>query len=296
MEAKNILKILILLMSFSLLLFKAYSQDDVKTEETTNYNPILKLSYLKNTDDIRVLKCTISARLKGKWIPIENADLAFYAGTDSLVALGKKTSDAEGIAIIEIDKEVSLPEDEYGDCTYTVEYEGTENSKAKSKEITIVDIQMEITLEEIDSVKTITVKAGKKGPEGEVVAVTGEDVNVYVKRLYSNLKVGEIYLDEDEGQGSLEYELIPGDSLGNIVLIARFDDHEEYGNVEKRQTINWGTPVSYAIIDTPREIWTNEAPLWMTITVLIFVFGVWYHLILVFVRMWKIKKIGKNLL
>ncbi len=295
MEAKNILKILILLTSLCLLLNKAYSQNDVKTKETTIYKPILKLSYLKNTDDIRVLKCTILVRVKGKWTPIENADLTFYAGTDSLVALGKKTSDADGIAIIEIDKGASLPEDEKGSCTYTVEYKGTENSKAKSKEITIVDIHMEMTLEEIDSVKTITVKAGKKGLEGEIVAVKEEDVNVYVKRLYSNLKVGEIYLDEDEGQGSLEYELIPGDSLGNIVLIARIDDHDEYGNVEKRQIINWGTPVSYAIIDTPHEIWTNVAPLWMTITVLIFVLGVWYHLILIFIRMWKIKKIGKNI-
>lgn len=294
MEVKNIYKILILLLSFSLLISNAYSQEDEEVTEETTYEPILKFSYLKNTEGNRILKCTILTRLEGKWTPIENAELTFSVSGDSIIELGTQKSDNLGVAVLEVDKSINIPTDENGATTYTVEYKGVENSEPNSEELTIVDVNLEMSLEEIDSVKTIIVKASKKGAEGEIVPVEDQDVNIYVKRLYSNLKVGQAYLEEGTGEGSLEYKLIPGDSLGNIIIIARIDEHEEFGNVEVRQTINWGTPVSYAIKDIKREIWTDEAPLWMTITVIIFVLGVWYHLILVFIRMWKIKKLEKN--
>lgn len=294
MNVKITYKILALLFILFAYCGYTYAQDDNEaTKEETTYEPILKLSYLKNTDGIKILKCTMLSRVEGKWTPIENATVVFSAGTDSLMTLGEKTTNNQGIAIMEIDKSINLPEDENGVCTYHVEYKGTENSEANSEELSIADVNLELNLEEIDSVKTISVKATKKGAEGEMEPLTEEDVNIYIKRLYSNLKVGTITLDE-EGLGSIEYELIPGDSIGNIKIIARIDDHEEYGNVEVSKVINWGTPVDYSIKPTVHEIWTSEAPIWMTVTVIIFVLGVWYHLVLIFIRMSKIKKLGKN--
>jgi hypothetical protein len=203
--------------------------------------------------------------------------LKFFAGTDSLIELGTEVSDETGTAILKIEDSIELPIDTSGACTYTVEYEGTENSRSRSSELTVVDIQMEMSLEEIDSVKTITVKAHKIRSDGENIPIADEDVMIYVKRLYSNLKIGEIYLEEGTGEGSLEFKEIPGDSIGNVEIIARFDDHEVYGYVEKRKIIAWGTPVSYEIKEATHEIWTDSAPTWMTVTMVIFLLGVWYH-------------------
>jgi hypothetical protein len=292
MKNKYISKILILIVSCFFLVVNLSAQDE---EEEINYKSVVKLSYLKNTDGQKILTAKISARVDRKWRIIENAELKFFAGTDSLIELGTVNSDATGTAVLKIDDSIQLPVDTSGACTYSVEYEGTENSRAKSSDLTVVDIQMEMSLEEIDSVKTITVKAYKVGSDGEHIPIVDENVMIYVKRLYSDLKIGEVYLEEEAEEGSLAFRDIPGDSIGNIELIARFDDHEDYGYVEKRQIIAWGTPVSYKIKDTPHEIWTNVAPTWMTITVVIFVLGVWYHLMLVFIRMWKIKKQGKSM-
>lgn len=294
MKVKITYKILTLLVILFVYSSYAYAQENNEaTKEETVYEPILKLSYLKNTNGTKILKCTILSRVEGKWTPIENASIIFSAGTDSLLVLGDKVTNSQGIALFEIDESTKLPEDENGVCTYHVEYKGAENSEANSEELSIADVKLELNLEEIDSVKTISVKATKKVAEGEMEPLAEEDINIYIKRLYSNLKVGTITLDE-EGEGSLEYELIPGDSIGNIIIIAKIDDSEEYGNVEVSKAINWGTPVDYSIKKTAHEIWTSEAPVWMTITVIIFVLGVWYHLVLVFIRMSKIKKLGKN--
>jgi len=293
MKSNQKSKMFFLIISIFFVHIFSFAQDE--EAEYDGYITKLNLSYLKNSTNVKTLDCIITAKKGNINLPIENAELNFFAGNDPSISLGIKTTNKEGFASFEIDANSKLPVDDSGAVVFRVEYKGLENSKGASAEVIVVDIDMVLTLEEVDSVKTITVKATKIGKNSEEVPVVGQDVIIYVKRLYSNLKIGQVYLDDETGTGSTEFKSIPGDSIGNILLIAKIEGNEIYGNVEKSKVINWGSKVSYDVSTIKRELWTNEAPLWMAITLSIFLIGVWYHLVRVFIKMRKIKKLGEQI-
>ena len=124
---------------------------------------------------------------------------------------------------------------------------------------------------------------GKKSP------VAGEMLVLYVPRIFSMLPVAEITLD-DNGSAAVEFPSdIPGDKEGNITLIARFDEHMTFGNVEKRETVKWGIPTDYSIPKTHRALWTKTPPWWMIITLSILLTGVWGHYMFAVISLIRIK-------
>jgi hypothetical protein len=285
------------LFAWMLLFFieSAYSQDSTDSSEVQKYEPVLNFSYLKNTEGIKVLSCDIKVKRNKQFIQIENAEINFYAGFESEVKLGAAKSNKNGRAIFEIKPEVQLPMNDTGLVKYTAIYKGESNSESAKEELMIKDISIEMTLTEVDSVKTVTLKATKLGKNKEIVPLGDMEVPVLVKRLYSDLPIGKVFLDPATGEGSIEFPLIPGDSVGDITVIARIDNSEEYGTIEKRSVVKWGTPVVYHYNRIGPALWSSHAPIWMTITLYIFLAGVWFHLIVVFRKMYKVKKIGKKL-
>ena len=112
--------------------------------------------------------------------------------------------------------------------------------------------------------------------------------------MFSQLPVGEGFLDE-EGNAEIEFPLdIPGDDNGYITIVAKFEDHPAYGNVEKRQQIAWGIPGIHPSGESQRELWTQIAPKWMIITLTIMLIGVWGHYIFAIVSLIRIKKAEKK--
>ncbi len=293
MKSNRISTIIVLLISMLFVQAFSYAQED--EAEYDGYITKLSLSYIKNTNNVKTLRCVITAKKGEINLPLENAELKFYAGNEQSLLLGVQKTNNEGFASLDINNELKLPQDDSGAVLYRVEYKGLENSKDVTAEVSVVDINLELSLEEIDSVKTITVKGTRIGKNGEILPVKGQDLTIYVKRLYTNLKIGEINLSEDEGIGSTEFKSIPGDSVGNILIIAKIEDNELYATVEKSKEIKWGSIVSYDRTSKKRELWTNEAPIWMAITLAIFLLGVWYHLVRVFIKMRKIKKLGEQI-
>ena len=87
---------------------------------------------------------------------------------------------------------------------------------------------------------------------------------------------------------------IIGDSLGNVLVISRLEDHYDYGNVEVSGEIKWAIPKKLLTAERPvRELWTPIAPLWMIITLIIMLSGVWGHYIYAIIQLIKIRR-SKN--
>jgi hypothetical protein len=268
------------------------AQDDSDSTEVENFEPRLSFSTLKKGDGTRLLSCDIKVRKDRKLLPVENAEIKFFAGENSEMELGSARSDKKGRAVLELKPDVKLPFNDDGAVMFTAEYAGEENSDDASEELTVIDISIEMSLEEIDSVKTVSLKLTKRGKDGEMLPLGDREVDVLVKRLYSDLKLGSVYLEEESGEGSFEFPVIPGDSAGNITIVARIAEDDDFGTVEVRQDMQWGTPVEFKTGRPGKALWSQNAPSWMTLTLYIFLAGVWYHLILVFIRMVRIKKLG----
>ena len=113
---------------------------------------------------------------------------------------------------------------------------------------------------------------------------------IYVPRMFSLLPVGEAYLD-DNGDASVEFPSdLPGDKEGNLEIIAKFEDHPDYGTVEKSANEPWGVPTFYTAPPLHRALWTHMPPTWMIVTLLILLTGVWTHYMYAIISLYLIRR------
>jgi len=265
-----------------------------ESTENEPIEPVMELTYLKDTQGKVNLRISLVNYINRQPIPLAGLDVIFYAGEDSLETLGVMQTDEEGIAILVLDESesISLPSGSDGIRFYT-EYEGLNNIMPADYELYIMDANIDMTLELVDSVKTVTVRAWSV-VEGEEIPVADEDAYVYVSRMFTDLPLGEDFLDEN-GEFTVEIpDDIPGDAEGFIEIIARFNEHYIFGTVENRQVIQWGVPAQHDILLAKRTLWTQIAPVWMIITLTILLAGVWSHYIFVIFQIIRISRLAKR--
>jgi hypothetical protein len=260
----------------------------LKAQEPAKITPYVTLQYFKNTDGQRILQTTLTYSQNRMELPLPGMEISFHNGTDQKVLLAKSVTDGKGIARFELGSEIKLKTDAEGMWPFSSEFMGNDTIEGGTSEVTVRDLRLEMSLSEADSIKTITVNAfasvgGKDKP------VSGETVTIYVPRMFSLLPVGEITLD-DAGTGSLDFPSdLPGDKTGSLLILAKIEGNDTYGNVEKRETIQWGTPTDYSVPVTHRALWTKIAPRWMIYTLSVLLAGVWGHYLYAIISLIRIK-------
>jgi hypothetical protein len=214
---------------------------------------------------------------------------------DSTLYLTELTTNQEGSADLYIESGYPLPADEEGITTVLASFGGNDTLRSTDTDLEIKDVFLEMSFDIEDSVKILTVEAKESNGDGELVPVEELDIVIGVERLYSVLALDEVETDED-GIGTLEFpEDIPGDSVGMLNIVATIEEHDYFGTVTKEQSVNWGVPVSYELKKMPRQLFTDEAPLWMIIAVFIAIVGAWYHFFLSVLKLYNMKKAGQDL-
>ena len=276
--------LLSLLLFFSLNLF---------SQEVTLISPYISLQYFKSTDDQRVLQTTLTYSSNRMELPLPTMEVSFYTGADNKELIGTLLTDNKGIARLELRDDMKVNADRDGKWAFSSEFRGNDTIESGSSELTVKDVKLEMVLSVADTIKTITVKAyilenGKENP------VSGEVVKVYVPRMFSLLPISELTLDES-GMATVDFPSdLPGDKEGNLTLIAKFEENETFGNVEKRETLLWGTPTDYSVPVTHRALWTKIAPRWMIYTLSILLTGVWGHYLFALISLIRIRNDAKK--
>lgn len=248
-----------------------------------------ELKYLKNSDNSRTL--TYSVKIKqeeGNPKPAIGIPIIFKVGDN--VTLASVSTNYSGIAKYIVPVSQELPYDGEGKLKFSATIDNNNLVETKTDEVSLKDIEIQMDLKEVDSVKKVFLKAFELLPKGEKKPIAKLDVNIYIPRMFSLLKVAEGSLGED---GSAEIEFpsgLPGDSIGNITVVSRVEENSDYANVEKRVEIAWGKSINYHIPKFQRALWTAVAPTWMIITLTILLLGVWAHYAFVIYKLWKIKR------
>jgi hypothetical protein len=255
-------------------------------QEKTKIKPSVQLQYLKNTDNQRILQATLTYSMNRTELPLPGSEISFYKGGKELIT--KLITDIKGIARLEIGNDIRLPVDKSGIWVFSTEYPGNDTIEACSAELNIKDVKLTMSLNLADSIRTISVNASVE-ENGREKPVAGEVVKVYVPRMFSLLPIGEITLD-DSGAGTLEFPaVLPGNKEGILTIIAKFEENEKFGNVEKRSEIKWGIPTDYSVPTTHRALWTKTAPRWMIYTLSILLAGVWGHYLFAIISLIRIR-------
>jgi hypothetical protein len=203
------------------------------------------------------------------------------------------TTDQDGYAETFIEKGVKVPRDKDGVIHCKAVFAGTTAVEPAETEFIFTEVNLNMSLELVDSVKTVLLKAFKLDGAGKEVPLEGESVSIAVQRMLSALPVGDISIDA-EGNGSLEFPAdLPGeDSLGTLEVIAFIAENEVYGNAEFRQKIVWGKPKPVWEAGN-RTLWSYIAPVWMIVSLTIMLIGVWAHYLYVIIQLIRIRMRGK---
>ncbi len=275
-----------------------HAQDgaDSVSAKAEKISPNLKLLTTKNSDETRSLIAVFSYKDSEtkQSFDIKDVTITFFVGTDSLINLGTATTDEKGKAICSIKSNFDFPKNEEGFIHFTAEFKGNDVLEDASGEVDVKDLSISLTLEEIDSVRTVSVKVEQILANNVRVPLNEVDMQIFVGRMFSHLPIGTISLAE--GIGTLEFPVnLPGDTAGNVIVIAKFEEHEEFGTVLKSDTIAWGIKTMHFNAYSPRSLWTQVAPVWMIVTLSIMLLGVWGHYIYVIIQLILLKKGEKKI-
>jgi hypothetical protein len=217
-------------------------------------------------------------------------DVDFLQGTDLSAELCKSRTDARGVATFHINPGTQLLTDDKGMITLGARFNGDDKFETVEDQVSVKDVCMKFEINGEDSLKTALVRVSDIKGVFDSTNLKEATVSFYVERMFKPLKIGEATLDEN-GECSVDFPAnLPGDSLGNVRLLARIEEHEMYGNVQADTLICWGVPTYHKVPASFRALWTKVAPTWMVITLMILLLGVWGHYSFAVYKLIRIKK------
>ena len=258
-------------------------------EEETTVKTRMSLTGDQYPDGTIVLHALLRAKVGSSYQKVPDRKIEFFAlnAEGEEVALGHANTELNGIAAYTADKKnLFLGED--GSYSLLARWAGDERLEDSEGDLMLRPAALTMELAEADSTYTVKLQASAMTTDS-AAPIAAAAVTVYVKRMFSSLKVAEGETDES---GMVEVEFpagLYGDDQGNLEITAMIEETEEYGNLVAKATQKWGIPVSKEAVETPRALWSPHPPSWMVITFFILMGAVWIHYVIVVINLFKIK-------
>lgn len=261
----------------------------------------VNLRYFNQNGSLQYLKVKTMVKEDNKLQPVTGAVLNLYldeANADNLI--GKVKTDEKGEA-----KSIVPPslKDKWATATnhkFIAVSEKTKKFDESTTELAITKAKIVLDTLNEDGTRKVTAHVLAFDSSGWVPE-KGVELKIGVRRLGGDLKVGEeeTYTTDSTGGASGEFKLInlPAiDGKNNIVLVAKTEDNEQYGNLSFEKTVPWGQFKKSETNFDKRSLWgtRNKAPYWLLLIAGSIIAGVWAVIFYLIFQIRKIKKIGKG--
>ena len=268
---------------------KIIAQTDTTKKEAATYSPLIEFVSVQKSDNSVDLKTSVKAKINGTLTKLTGLKIEFTIGSDSTAKkLGDAITDSKGVAVFYC-KSDQLTTDKEGKLNFKASFAGKDSLESAEEMIAVKRGRLEIIPVKEDSLLTVKVKLVDLST-GTERPVDSTALGVYVKRLFSALKLGEGTTDAT-GETTVEIPKdLPGDAKGNLTLLARLDENETYGNLEASVVQQWGTPVSDELIELPRALWSSHPPIWMLVTFVVLMSTVWGHYLVIIIQLFRLRK------
>ncbi|MFZ4522608.1 MAG: NrfD/PsrC family molybdoenzyme membrane anchor subunit [Bacteroidales bacterium] len=274
----------LLLIIGSLTGLKAQDESEIKTT--------LKLDYF-HVDSAQYLTATLKAKVNGKFLPLEDMEVAFLylQGTERRTIASVPTNE-KGKISVDIPVDILSSGGDKGIFSFEAEFKGKDKYPKASAATSMKPLRLEMSFNQIDTEMLANLKAFEKCAGNNWIPVENLEIQFYVPRTFSLLKVGNGTFAA--GLTSIEFPTtLPGNQLGYLTLLAKVEDNEVYGNVEVSGTINWGKPLP-PVKTIKRGLGDTNAPLWMVYTLIVLLSLVWFHYMYVIFTVFRIRHLGKS--
>lgn len=266
-----------------------------KADTTAPATTVLQFICSSTSDDSLKLQATISVKHEEGATSLANAPVSFYSvEKNGDVKIGESKTDVHGVAVLKIASRNKYERNDQQMLSLKAMYDGNAKFEASESEFGLKPAKLKVSFYEEDSIRYVKVEGTQLNADGTETPITEGTVIVGVPKMLSILKVGEITLDST-GMGTAEFPKdIIGDSLGNLTVVAYIEENDIFGNVKASADNKWGLPKHLISPDRPtRELWTPIAPLWMIITLIIMLAGVWGHYVYAIIQLVMISKSAK---
>jgi hypothetical protein len=153
---------------------------------------------------------------------------------------------------------------------------------------------IQLDLHEEEGKKLITAKVIETFSDSIGDPVADLDLYFYVERTFKPLPIGDIFNTTDEnGEVTIEFPAdLPGDTLGNVNIIARIQESDEFADTEVSEVINWGTPLEIDHRENQRTLWAAgaNAPITLLILVNSLILAAWSIIVYMIYGLYKISR------
>jgi hypothetical protein len=273
---------------------KVFAQD-VKPEL------MLNLNHFTENNRLQYLKVQTQLKTDNKLQPLKDIVVQLYLDSISTAnRIGEIKTNEKGSA------QTTIPAGLKDLWTASPNHKFIAIAKANPKdeaittELEIVKAKIEIDTLNEDGTRSVIVKVFSFN-NGEWIPAKDVEIKIGVERLAGNLKIGddESYTTDSTGQVTGEFKLdsLPAnDTKGNIVLVARVEDNDLFGNLFVEKTVTWGKYYKHISTFGQRSLIAARfrAPLWLLLMAYSIVAGVWGVIIYLIIQIFRMKRLGND--
>ncbi len=289
---KNISLLLIVLLLSAL---KVIAQS---TEEKQSVSMSIKYEVING---IKKVKVNVDTKVDGKRISVKNLIVNLYLNEikkyDTLTALGwmgNVVTNEDGIAEFTFTKTFNSRTKDLKEFHFLATSNSDLRYEDAEAETIISDVQINLSINNLDSTKSATIKLSKM-IDGVQTPLAETEIKLFVDRTFGEFPFAEEGAMTDEN-GEYTAEIpsdIIGTSDGKLTIIARFEDPENDGKLEVSQTIPW-TILPYANKAIERTLWSpgNNAPIPLVVASVSIITVIWGLIIYLISLLFKLKKAG----
>jgi len=256
----------------------------------------ITLSYYEVNNQLPHISALVKTKVDGRFKPAGGIPLKLFLNKDSSgTVIGKVVTNENGQAFAFIPPSLKNEWKSSKTHTFLASFDGDKKYESAKADLTVAKAKIEISTAD----KTITAKVFQL-TDTTWVPVKGVDVKFGVRRLGADLPVNETptFTTDSTGQASADFkrDSIPGDAKGNIVLVAKVEDNEQFGNIAVEKTVPWGAKFVPVSTFDERTLFAtrSKAPIWLIVVSSGIILAVWITLILLVQNIFRIKKLGQE--
>ena len=291
---KTLLK-LVAILAFAFIGKTVFAQKETKTDILVSYRYFVK----NNTLPYLLVQTKIKADNKLQVLPGVVLKLFLDQSIpENLIA--KVRTDEKGIAKAALPVSLKTIWDSSATHKFLAVVEATSLEEETSTELEITKAKIVLDTVTEEGIRKVTAQV--LGLEnGEWTPVKDLEVKIGVRRLGGDIKIGEEenYTTDSLGQLTAEFKIdsLPADDKkGNIVLIAKTEDNDRFGNLFQEKTVPWGAYFERQTNFNQRSLWAtrDKTPIWLLLMAYSIVAAVWGVILYLIFGLVKIKNLGKT--
>jgi hypothetical protein len=271
----------------------------INAQDSVASTPVLSVRYFLPENKMPYVEVSTKMKLGRKFESLKGIPVKIYfneASENNL--LGKIITSSNGEGRVALPPSFKATWDSLKEFKFVAVSDSSAGVKSLSGDVTIKKAILDIDTISSEGIRTVTGQLKeKKG--NEWVPVKEIEMKLGIKRMQGNLTAGdaETYTSDSSGIASAEFkhDSMPGDERGNLILVARVEDNDNYGNLIVEKSVPWGKAVkSDNSFFDQRTLWSTRlrTPFWLLFMAYSIVIGVWGTIIYLVMQIIKIKKIG----